>query len=79
MGRVFSFRNYGVSVYDETGSCHHLPHAHVNHRGRRVASVFLLSMEFFYVREELPRELLTMVRAEQASLLAKWVELNGDG
>jgi hypothetical protein len=78
MGRVLSFRNLGVYVYDETGSCHHLPHAHVHHRGRRVASVFLLSLEFFHVVEDLPRGLVAMIRAEQASLLAKWVECNGD-
>lgn len=65
-------------VYDETGSSHHLPHAHVHARGRQVACVFLLTLEVFHAVEEVPRELLAMIGAEQERLLAKWVELNGD-
>ena len=79
MVRVFPFRNYGVYVLDERGSPHHLPHAHVKHRGRRVASVFLVSLEVFNQVERLPPDLLEMIEAEQSALLAKWTELNDDG
>ncbi len=78
MARVFEFRNFGVYVYDERGAPHHLPHCHVKHRGRRVASVLLLSLEVFHVVEDLPDELMEMLAAQQEALLAKWRELNGD-
>ena len=79
MARVFSFRNYGVYVLDERGSPHHLPHAHVKHRGRRVASVFLLSLEIFDQLERLPSELVDAIETNQPALLEKWTELNDDG
>ena len=78
MVRIFSFRNYGVYVFDERGSPHHLPHAHVKHRGQRVASVFLASLEVFNEVERLPSEVLKEIKAQQAALLAKWMELNDD-
>jgi hypothetical protein len=78
MSRIFCLRNYGVYVLDERGSPHHLPHAHVKKRGRRVASVFLLTLEVFHEVEPLPADLVAMIESEQAALLAKWVELNGD-
>lgn len=78
MPRVFLFRNYGVYVLAERGSPHHLPHAHIKHRGRRVATVFLLSLEVFNEVEYIPADLVTMIEAEQALLLEKWTELNGD-
>lgn len=79
MARVFTFRNYGVYVLDERGAPHHLPHAHVRHRGQRVASVFLLSLEIFDELERLPRGLLDAIEANQSALLEKWTELNDDG
>lgn len=79
MARVFSFRNYGVYVLDERGAPHHLPHAHVKHRGRRVASVFLLTLEIFDQVERLPSELVDAIEANQSALLEKWAELNDDG
>lgn len=78
MVRVFSSRNYGVYVFDERGSPHHLPHAHVKHRGKRVASVFLVSLEVFNEVERLPSEILKEIKAQQSALLAKWMELNDD-
>ena len=78
MARVFPFRNYGVYVLDERGAPHHLPHAHVKHRGRQVASVFLVSLKLFNVVEQLPPELVAMIAAKQPALLAKWTELNDD-
>ena len=78
MARVFRFRNYGVYVLDERRAPHHLPHAHVRHRGRQVASVFLVSLKLFNVVEQLPPELIEMIAAEQPALLATWMELNDD-
>ncbi len=78
MGRVIFFRNLGVYVWDERGSPHHPPHAHVYRRGQRLASIFLLTLEVFNQVERLPSDLLDMIRDEQASLLAEWVRLNGD-
>ena len=78
MPRVFSYRNYGVYVLDERGAPHHLPHAHVKHRGRRVASVFLVLLEVVNATERLPRDLIEMIESEQAALLEAWRELNDD-
>ena len=78
MPRVFSYRNYGVYVLDERGSPHHLPHAHVKHRGRRVASVFLVSLEVINAIERLPPDLVKMIASQQSALLEAWKELNGD-
>ena len=78
MPRVFSYRNYGVYVLDERGAPHHLPHAHIKHRGRRVASVFLVSLEVVNATERLPRDLIEMIESEQAALLEAWRELNDD-
>ena len=79
MARVFSFRNYGVYVLDERGAPHHLPHAHVKHRGRRVASVYLLTLEISDQLERLPPGLLEAIKTNQSALLEKWTELNDDG
>jgi hypothetical protein len=70
--------NFAVYVFDERGQPHHLPHAHIKQRRRRVASVFLLSLEVYDCRDRLPQALLDEIRKEQDNLLAKWVELNGD-
>ena len=78
MARVFSYRNYGVYVLNERGAPHHLPHAHVKHRGRRVASVFLVSLEVFNAIERLPTDLVRMIASEQYALLEAWEELNDD-
>ena len=78
MPRVFSYRNYGVYVLDERGSPHHLPHAHVKHRGWRVASVFLVSLEVFNAIERLPSDLMKLIASEQSVLLEAWKELNDD-
>ena len=78
MPRVLSYRNYGVYVLDERGSPHHLPHAHVKHRGRRVASVFLVSLEVINAIERLPPDLVKMIASQQYALLEAWKELNDD-
>jgi hypothetical protein len=70
--------NFAVYVYDERGQPHHLPHAHIKQRGRRVASIFLLSLEVYHNREPLPRALIDAIHVQQEDLLRLWQELNGD-
>lgn len=70
--------NFGVYVYDERGQPHHLPHAHVKQGGRRVASIFLLSLEVYDNRNPLPRTLIKEIHERQEDLLTLWQELNGD-
>ncbi|HUC25264.1 MAG TPA: hypothetical protein VMA73_21360 [Streptosporangiaceae bacterium] len=71
-------RNFAVYVLDERGQPHHLPHAHIKHRGRRVASIFLLSLEVYDNHEPLPRDLISEIHVRQEGLLTLWRELNGD-
>lgn len=79
MARVFRFRNFGVYVFDERGSPHHLPHAHIKGRGgQQFASVYLLSLELFNIVEDVGKEVIEELEAEQDALLAAWEELNGD-
>ncbi len=76
MGRAFRYRNFGVYILPEQGQRHHLPHAHIKDRRRRVASVYLLTMTFYDDREPLPDDLVAKIREEQAALLALWEKLN---
>jgi hypothetical protein len=78
MPRVLTFGNYAVFVLLERGQRHHLPHAHIKHRGVRVASVFLLSLEVFDAVDRLPAGLISQLSENQEALLAAWEELNGD-
>lgn len=79
MTRVLWIRNFGVYVFDERGSPHHLPHAHIKGRGgHRIASVFLLTLELFNVVDQPSKEVLDELEAEQEVLLAAWEELNSD-
>jgi hypothetical protein len=70
--------NFAVYVYAERGQPHHLPHAHIKQRGRRVGSIFLLSLAVYDNREPLPRDLIKEIHVRQEELLRLWVELNGD-
>jgi hypothetical protein len=79
MARVLRFRNFGVYVFDERGSPHHLPHGHIKGRGgHRYASVYLLSLELFNIVEDVGEELMEELEARQDALLAAWEELNSD-
>ncbi len=69
--------NYKLTVNDERGSPHHLPHGHVLHGSDRVASVFLLSGRFFDEVERLPRPVVAMVRDALGTALGEWERLNG--
>lgn len=79
MARVLQIGNCGVYVFDERASTHHLPHAHIKgRRGRRIASVFLLSLELFNVVEPPAPEVIEALRAQQEALVSAWEELNSD-
>jgi hypothetical protein len=79
MGRVLQIRNFGVYVFDERGSPHHLPHAHIKGRGgQHVASVFLLTLTFFNVSEDVDKDVIEELTAAQEELLKEWEELNSD-
>jgi hypothetical protein len=77
MVRVFRHRQkWGVYVGREVGERHHLPHAHIQVRRKRVASVFLLTLEYYFVLEDLPSSLLDEIRERQEELLAMWEDVN---
>jgi hypothetical protein len=78
MPRILTYGNYGVFVYDERGQPHHLPHAHIRNRGRRVASIFLFTLEVFDDIEQLPSGLVGYISEHHEVLLARWEELNGE-
>jgi hypothetical protein len=70
--------NFGVYVYAERGQRHHLPHAHIKQGGRRVATVFLVTLAVYDSHQRLPGSLLEGIEKAQDDLLDLWVELNGD-
>ena len=76
MTRVLHLSNYGVYVADERGERHHSPHAHVKHRGRRIASIHIVSLEVFKQVETVPAEVMELMRANQDALIAEWERLN---
>ncbi len=76
MGRVLRIRNFGVYVGDERGERHHGMHAHVQDRGRRIASVHLVTLEPLAASEPIPRDVMEMMREKHEQLLAAWEELN---
>ncbi len=78
MTRAFVFRNFAVYVLCERGGPHHRPHAHIKVGSRRVASVFLETLDVYDAMERLPKDLLERLRDEQESLVALWMELNED-
>lgn len=63
-------------VNDERGGRHHRAHGHIQMRGRRVASVYLETLEIFDVVEPVPGDVLDRLRDEQETLLTMWEELN---
>lgn len=78
MARAFRFGNYGVYVLPERGQPHHHPHAHIKHRGLRIASVYLWTLTFCDESEDMPPRLVARIREEQQHLLELWARLNGD-
>lgn len=76
MVRVIQYRNYGVYVNDERGGQHHLAHAHIKHRGIRIASVYLTTLTYYWVVEPVPPELEDLVAERQQELQDRWKDLN---
>jgi hypothetical protein len=76
MVRVLHLRNYGVYVGDERGARHHSPHAHVKERGRRIASVHLLTLEVLIEIVSIPGPVMELIRENQDLLLEEWDALN---
>jgi len=72
MGREIHIRNYGVYVGREVGAQHHRAHAHIKHRGRRIASIFLETLTLYHVVERIPRDVLETIREQQDRLLETW-------
>jgi hypothetical protein len=76
MTRVVSFRNFGVYVGDERGVQHHSPHCHVKERGRRIASIHLVTLEVLVAIDVIPEDLMKLIADSQDELLAEWERLN---
>ncbi len=76
MVRVLHERNYGVYVNDARSEQHHLPHAHILHRRSRIGSVFLWTLEYYMVLEQIPGFLQEAIAENQQRLLEVWEELN---
>lgn len=76
MTRVLYLPNYGVYVGDERGERHHSPHAHVKHRGRRIASIHIVSLVVLKEIEPVPSEVMELIRNNQDVLIAEWERLN---
>jgi hypothetical protein len=76
MTRVLHLRNYGVYVGDERGAQHHSPHAHVKDRGRRIASIHVVSLEVLQQIEPVPADVMELIVDGQDVLLAEWERLN---
>jgi hypothetical protein len=76
MVRVLHLRNYGVYVADERGERHHSPHAHIKERGRRIASVHLVTLETLIEIDTVPSDLMNLIRDNQELLIEAWEALN---
>lgn len=76
MTRVLHLPNYGVYVGDERGERHHSPHAHVKFRGRRIASIHILSLEVLNEIAPVPAQVMNLIRDNQEALIAEWERLN---
>jgi hypothetical protein len=76
MTRVLQVRNYGVYVGDERGGQHHSPHCHVKQRGRRIASIHIVTLETFIEIEPVPADVIALIVENQDALLSEWERLN---
>lgn len=61
---------------DERGAQHHSPHCHVKHRGRRIASIHIVSLEVLVEIESVPGDVMTLIVENQDALIAEWERLN---
>ena len=76
MVRALHERNYGVYVNDARSEQHHLPHAHILPAGAASRSVFLWTLEYYMVLEEIPGFLQEAIAEKREQLLEAWEELN---
>lgn len=76
MTRVLHTRNYGVYVADERRGQHHSPHCHVKHRGHRIASIHIVSLEMFIEIEPVPPDVMALIVENQDALISEWERLN---
>jgi hypothetical protein len=76
MPRVLRFRNFAVYVADARDEQHHSPHCHVKERGRRIASIHIISLVTLKQIAPIPGELMDLIRESQDALLAEWERLN---
>ncbi len=76
MTRILNIRNYGVYVGDERGERHHGQHCHVKHRGRRIASLHLVTLEVLSGIEAVPDDVMAQIVANLDALVAEWERLN---
>jgi hypothetical protein len=76
MTRVLQIRNFGVYVADERGAQHHSPHCHVKHRGRRIASIHIVSLEMFVEIDPVPDDVMALIVENQDALIVEWERLN---
>lgn len=74
---IYHRQKWGVYVNRSVGEQHHLPHAHIQIRRQRVATVLLMTLEYEFVIESLPESLREEIRERQEELLDRWEELNG--
>lgn len=74
---IYHRQKWGVYVNRSVGEQHHLPHAHIQIGRQRVATVFLMTLEYEFVIENLPESLREEIRERQEELLDRWEELNG--
>jgi hypothetical protein len=76
MVRILYERNYGVYVNDERGGPHHRAHAHIAHRGNRIASFYVETLQFIQGEEQVPSWLIEQIVEAQEQLVERWLELN---
>lgn len=79
MTQVFSWHNvYRVFVHREKGGKHHREHAHIYKRDQRIASFYILTLEYFDTvqGERVPRKLKKLIAERQDEIAAKWEEEN---
>lgn len=76
MTKKLQYGEFGVYVYRERGGKHHRPHAHIKFKGKKVASIYLLTLTPFHQVERVPLGLLDEIEAHQDELLRAWEDMN---
>lgn len=74
---IYHRQKWGVYVNRSVGEQHHLPHAHIARGNQRVGTVYLMTLTYEFVIEDLPKSLYDEISERQDELLERWGELNG--